>query len=35
MGGEYFSVTGLIVEELNWLEIYPYDKWTDKYVPPF
>lgn len=27
--------TGLVVEQLNWLEVYPYDKWTDKNLPRF
>jgi DNA topoisomerase III len=32
---EIFSATGIIVEELNWLEVYPYEKWTDWYLPEF
>jgi DNA topoisomerase-3 len=33
MGGEYFTTKGLIIEELNWLEVFPYEKWTDSYLP--
>ena len=35
MGGEFFSAQGLIVEALNYLEVYTYDKWTDKALPNF
>lgn len=35
MGGEYFSCNGLIVEQLNYLEVYTFDKWADKFVPSF
>ena len=35
IGGEYFHTKGLIIEELNWLEIFTYDKWSDSYLPPF
>lgn len=24
-----------MIEQLNWLEVYPYDKWTDKNIPLF
>ena len=34
-GGEYFSATGLIVLERNYLEVYPYDKWNGKNLPDF
>jgi DNA topoisomerase-3 len=32
---EYFSLSGLRIEEKNYLEIYIYDKWTDKEIPRF
>ena len=36
LSGERFSVTGLIVLERNYLDIYPYDKWTSSQpLPPF
>jgi len=35
MGGEMFSCHGLIVEQLNYMEVYTFDRWTDKYVPKF
>jgi len=35
MGGEMFNCHGLIVEELNYLEVYTFDRWTDKFVPTF
>ena len=35
MGGEKFSTKGLIIEEQNWLEVFPYEKWSDSYLPPF
>lgn len=35
MGGEYFNCMGLVVEEYNFLEVYTFEKWTDKYVPKF
>ncbi|KAI0049973.1 prokaryotic type I DNA topoisomerase [Auriscalpium vulgare] len=34
-GGEEFSATGLIVLERNYLEVYPYDKWSSKELPDF
>jgi len=33
MGGEEFSCTGIIVEELNYLEVFHYEKWSDKELP--
>lgn len=35
MGGEIFTCTGLIVEEKNFLEVFPFEKWADKFVPQF
>lgn len=26
---------GLVVEQYNWLEVFPYEKWTDKNIPAF
>ncbi len=34
MGGERFFTKGLIIEEYNWLEVFPYEKWSDSYLPP-
>lgn len=36
LSGERFSVTGLVVIERNYLDVYPYDKWTSSQpLPPF
>jgi DNA topoisomerase-3 len=35
MGGEEFSCTGVIVEQLNYLEVFHYEKWSDKELPSF
>jgi DNA topoisomerase-3 len=33
---EYFSATGLMIKELNWLEVYSkYERWSSKVVPTF
>ncbi|KAF8917851.1 prokaryotic type I DNA topoisomerase [Mucidula mucida] len=34
-GGEEFYATGLTVLEKNYLLVYPYDKWSDNYIPDF
>ncbi|KAF9809736.1 hypothetical protein IEO21_07278 [Rhodonia placenta] len=34
-GGEEFYATGLTVRERNYLEVFPYDKWSDKELPHF
>ncbi|KAJ8518158.1 hypothetical protein ONZ45_g4767 [Pleurotus djamor] len=34
-GGEEFYATGLIVHERNYLDVYPYDKWTSNPLPDF
>ena len=33
VAGEHFRASGLIILERNYLEVYPYDKWTDKPMP--
>lgn len=35
IAGELFSTVGLMVSKLNWLEIFKYEKWTDKDIPVF
>ena len=35
MGGEQFHASGLIVEQPNYLEVYTFDKWSDRYIPRF
>ncbi|KAF9976447.1 DNA topoisomerase [Actinomortierella ambigua] len=32
---ETFSTTGLIIKERNYLDIYPYDKWTGTVIPEY
>jgi hypothetical protein len=32
MGGEEFSCTGIIVEQLNYLEVFHYEKWVFHYL---
>jgi len=34
LGGEIFTAKGLIIEELNWLEVFHYEKWSDTDLPP-
>ncbi|KAJ7824662.1 prokaryotic type I DNA topoisomerase [Mycena olivaceomarginata] len=34
-GGEAFYATGLVVHRRNYLDVYPYDKWTGSRVPDF
>ena len=34
-GGELFSATGLRILRRNYLEVYIYDKWGDKFIPDF
>jgi DNA topoisomerase III len=34
-GGEEFYATGLIILERNYLDVYPYDKWSSKELPHF
>eukprot|EP01036_Dinobryon_divergens_P030670 gene30670-39948_t len=33
LGGERFSATGLMILELNWMNVYKYEKWTAVKVP--
>lgn len=35
MGGEIFTASGLEIENLNYLEIVTFDKWSEKRVPEF
>ncbi|CAJ0931305.1 unnamed protein product, partial [Mesorhabditis belari] len=35
IGGERFTTTGLQIEDLGYLVVYPYDKWTDKALPKY
>lgn len=35
IAGEKFVANGLIVIERNYLEVYIYDKWSDKEIPDF
>lgn len=32
---ENFTLSGLRIDERNFLEVYPYEKWTDKEIPRF
>ena len=34
IGGEIFRARGLCIVEMNWLEVYTYEKWADTVVPP-
>lgn len=35
VGEQSFTDSGLLVNEKNFLEVYPYDKWEAKLIPPF
>lgn len=35
INGEEFKTTGLIIHELNYLEVYVYFKWNAKEIPPY
>ncbi|KAG8819991.1 DNA topoisomerase [Serendipita sp. 399] len=35
VNSEEFSAKGLLVLERNYLEVFPYDKWTSHELPPF
>lgn len=35
IAGERFYASGLVVTERNYLEVYPYEKWSDKELPEF
>ncbi len=33
LGAEIFTAKGLIIEEMNWLEVFHYEKWSDTVLP--
>uniref|UniRef100_A0A0R3TMM9 DNA topoisomerase n=1 Tax=Rodentolepis nana TaxID=102285 RepID=A0A0R3TMM9_RODNA len=33
--GEVFEAKGLVIHQRNYLEIYPYESWSEKYMPVF
>jgi DNA topoisomerase-3 len=35
IAGEVFRSKGLMITERNFLDIYPYWKWSDKTIPHF
>ncbi|KAI8047444.1 DNA topoisomerase [Gilbertella persicaria] len=35
MDTEYFDTKGLVILERNYLEVYPYDKWSGNEIPEF
>lgn len=35
MGNEYFTASGLIIEDYGYLNVYKYDKWADKILPSY
>ncbi|CAF1077721.1 unnamed protein product, partial [Didymodactylos carnosus] len=35
INNEKFSASGLIIRERNYLDVYPYDKWSDKEIPRY
>lgn len=35
IAGEWFSTSGLIIVARNYLDVFPYDKWSDSVVPNF
>ncbi|KXS18631.1 prokaryotic type I DNA topoisomerase [Gonapodya prolifera JEL478] len=35
MGEESFTARGLMILERNYLDVYPYDRWTDQDIPTF
>lgn len=35
IAGEKFTATGLMIIARNYLEVYPYDKWSDKTIPVY
>lgn len=32
---EYFETSGLAITERNYLDVYPYDKWSESTIPQF
>ncbi|XP_071536469.1 DNA topoisomerase 3-alpha isoform X2 [Panulirus ornatus] len=35
IAGEGFTASGLIILERNYLDVYPYDRWSDKVMPKY
>lgn len=35
IGGEIFNVNGLIISDLGYLRVFPYDNWTNKQLPNY
>ncbi|VDM81430.1 unnamed protein product, partial [Strongylus vulgaris] len=35
IGGEIFHATGLYIQDLGYLRIYPYERWSDKTLPSY
>ncbi len=35
VAGESFSTSGVSITARNYLEVYPYDKWSDSLIPDF
>lgn len=35
ISNEKFSASGLMILERNYLDVYPYEKWSDKEIPVF
>ena len=35
VAGENFTATGLIIEDLGYMRVYPYDKWNNKTLPNY
>jgi DNA topoisomerase-3 len=35
MGGEEFHCKGIIIDQLNWLEVFHYEKWSETVLPKF
>lgn len=35
MGGEKFHCKGILIEEMNWLEVFHYEKWSETVLPHF
>ncbi|KAH8086160.1 DNA topoisomerase type I [Aureococcus anophagefferens] len=35
LGGERFDARGLMVDERNYLDVYPYESWSTATLPPF
>lgn len=35
MGNEYFTASGLRVDDYGYLNVYKYDKWGDKILPSY